>query len=213
MATEDTCTKTCAKLFYEDHMLLSPKDVGLWDLIKLLFSKNLGSRKFIDCPVGTTEQSFSLRFLIFISVVAQKFLRLIYKPLGLVGSAIEFMPNFMHTNGGFFKLLLNIVTGKMELPNKESPEYLPSIELLDIRRDLDNRIKHDDPRYTSALAIMAAKSAYENEAYIKETVEKHWKMEFLGIFDCWNDYEEDYTTQGFMWSGKKGDFELIGVSF
>ncbi|KAI3726290.1 hypothetical protein L1987_66087 [Smallanthus sonchifolius] len=67
---------------------------------------------------------------------------------------------------------------------------------------------------------MAAKSAYENEAYVKETVEKHWKNRLpdfvdgvLGFFNCWNDYEEDYTTQGFMWSGNYGNIELIGVSF
>lgn len=64
----------------------------------------------------------------------------------------------------------------MVLPNNESPEFLSAIGLWDIRRDLDSRINHEDPRYTSALAIMAAKSAYENEAYIKETVEKHWKV-------------------------------------
>ncbi|KAL9999087.1 putative triacylglycerol lipase [Helianthus debilis subsp. tardiflorus] len=213
MAIEGTSTRTCDKSFCEDHLLLSPKDVGLWDLIKLLFSKNIGNRKFIDCPEGTTEESFSQRFVIFVSIVAQKLLHLVYKPLNWVGSAVEFMPNFMDVNGGFFKLLGNIVTGNMVLPNKESPDYLTAIGLWDIRRDLDNRIKHEDPRYTSALAIMAAKSSYENEAYIKETVEKHWKMEFLEFFNCWNEYEEDYTTQAFMWSDKTGDSELIGVSF
>ncbi|XP_024977535.1 probable feruloyl esterase A [Cynara cardunculus var. scolymus] len=60
---------------------------------------------------------------------------------------------------------------------------------------------------------MAAKVAYENEAYIRDTVENHWRMEFLGFFDFWNDYEEDYTTQAFMWSDKTGDTEVIGVSF
>nr|GFC63810.1 triacylglycerol lipase-like 1 [Tanacetum cinerariifolium] len=88
----------------------SPKDVGLWDLIKLLLSKNIGNRKFIDCPDGTVEESFSQRFVIFISTVAQKVLHLADKPLGWVGSAIEFMPNFMDANGGFFKLLGNVVT-------------------------------------------------------------------------------------------------------
>ncbi|KAI3785075.1 hypothetical protein L1987_44187 [Smallanthus sonchifolius] len=212
MATEISGT-TCDKSFCEDHLLLSPKDVGLWDLMKLLFSKNIGKRKFIDSPDGTTEESFPRRFVIFISILAQKVLHAVYKPLNWAGSAVEFMPNFRHANGGFFKLISNIASGKMVLPDKESPEYLTAIGLWDIRRDLDDRIKHEDPRYTSALAIMAAKSAYENEAYIKETVEKHWKMEFLGFFNCWNDYEEDYTTQGFMWSGKYGNIELIGVSF
>ncbi|MFS7973925.1 hypothetical protein Hanom_Chr09g00862411 [Helianthus anomalus] len=111
MAIEGTSTRTCDKSFCEDHLLLSPKDLGLWDLIKLLFSKNIENRKFIDCPEGTTEESFSQRFVILVSIVAQKFLHLVYKPLNWVGSAVEFMPNFIDVNGGFFKLLGNIVTG------------------------------------------------------------------------------------------------------
>ncbi|KAK1433073.1 hypothetical protein QVD17_09979 [Tagetes erecta] len=214
MTTEGMTGKTlCDKSFCEDHLLLSPKDVGFWDLTKLLFSKNIGKRKFIDCPDGTTEESWGRRFVIFASIVAQKVLHLLYKPSNWLGSAVEFMPNLMQANGGFFKLLLNTVSGKIVLPNKESGDYLTAIGLWDIRRDLDDKIKHEDPRYTSALAVMAAKSAYENEAYIKETVEKHWKMEFLEYFSCWNDYEEGNTTQGFMWSGKYGDYELIGVCF
>ncbi|KAI3669822.1 hypothetical protein L6452_41243 [Arctium lappa] len=363
--------KTCDKSFCEDYLLLSPKDVGLWDLIMLLISKNIGSRKFIDCPAGTVEGSFSRRFVIFISIVAQKILHLIYKPFRWLGSVIEFGPNFLDINGGFLNLPLNLITvnnllqkvwnfeesllrppryytevsynitipaasakragatggqraaaaghersdprrdflirqtstptimttttiifrteasrrkktkkkkingsigghrtgyrrrfswmmlkevgssisrltistidilkaprqepdwakivgfkhspeasstarGRLVLPDRTSSEYVSAVGLGDIRRTLDSKIKHDDPRYTSALAVMAAKSAYENPAYIKDTVEKHWKMEFLGFFNCWNDYEEDYTTQGFMWSDKTGDSELIGVSF
>nr|XP_043614268.1 triacylglycerol lipase OBL1-like [Erigeron canadensis] len=213
MASEVTNKKACDKSFCKDYLLLSPKDVTLWDLIMLLFSKNIGNRKFIDCPNGTVEESFSRRFVIFISIAAQKLLHLVNKPMGCVGSAIEFMPNFLDANRGFLKLLLNLLSGNLVSPDKESPEFLTAIGLGDIRRDLDSRIKHKDPRYTSALAIMAAKSAYENQAYIKDTVQKHWKMEFLEFFNCWNDYEEDYTTQGFMWSDKTGDTELIGISF
>nr|GEV01661.1 triacylglycerol lipase-like 1 [Tanacetum cinerariifolium] len=197
MANEVTTTTTCDKSFSVDYMLLSPKDVGLWDLIKLLLSKNIGNRKFIDCPDGTVEESFSQRFVIFISTVAQKKEKFMPTKDFLTFQLHDFHPH----------------TGKMVLPNNESPDFLSAIGLWDIRRDLDARINHEDPRYTSALAIMAAKSAYENESYIKETVEKHWKMEFLGFFNYWNDYEEDYTTQGFMWSDKTGDTELIGVSF
>ncbi|PWA56608.1 triacylglycerol lipase-like 1 [Artemisia annua] len=162
---------------------------------------------------GGVEESFSRRFVIFISIVAQKLLQVVNKPLVWAGSAIEFLPNFLDANGGFLKLLFNFISGKLDLPNKESQEFLSVIGLGDIRRDLDKTIKHRDLRYTSALAIMAAKSAYENPAYIKQTVEKHWKMEFLGFFNCWNDYEEDYTTQRFMWSDKTGESELIDASF
>ncbi|MFS7973931.1 hypothetical protein Hanom_Chr09g00862471 [Helianthus anomalus] len=111
MATEVTSTKPCDKSFCDDHLLLSPKDVGLWDLMMLLYSKNIGNRKFIDCPEGTTEESFSRRFIIFVSIVAQKVLHLLYKPLSWVGSAIEFVPNLMSANGGFLQLLLNILSG------------------------------------------------------------------------------------------------------
>ncbi|KAL4582282.1 hypothetical protein LXL04_006826 [Taraxacum kok-saghyz] len=213
MATDLSTKTTCNKSFCEDYLLLSPKDVGFLDLMKLLFSKRIGNRKFIDCPDGTVEESFSHRLTIFISILAQKILHLVSKPLGGVGSAIEFVPNFFVANGGFLRLLLNLLSGKLVLPDSESPEFLSAIGNWDIRRDLATNIKPDDPRYTSALAVMAAKSAYENQAYIKETVEKIWKMEFLGFFDCWNDYEEDYTTQVFMWSDKTSDSELIGVSF
>ncbi|MFS7973929.1 putative triacylglycerol lipase [Helianthus anomalus] len=179
MATELSSTKICDKSFCEDYLLLSPKDVTLWHLIMLLLSKNIGHRSFIDCPAGTTEESFSRRFVIVISIVAQMVLTFLYKPLSWVGSAIEFLPNFMDANGGFLDILLNLLSGKLVLPNKESPEFLTVVGLLDIRRDLDKTIKHEDPRYTSALAVMAAKSAYENAAYIKDTVEKYWKVSNL----------------------------------
>ena len=213
MATASIKKKPCDKSFCQDYLLLSPKDVGLWDLMMLLFSKHIQNRKFIDCPEGTVEESFLQRFVIFISIVAQKLCHLLYRPLAWIGSVIEFLANFLNDNGGFRMMLWNFLRGKLVLPNRESPQYSSAIGLLDIRRNLDSRIKRQDPRYESALSVMAAKVAYENEAYIMETVESYWKMEFLGFFDCYNDYEEDYTTQAFMWSDKTGDSELIGVAF
>lgn len=111
MATELTTKTTCNKSFCKDYLLLSPKDVGFLDLVMLLFSEHIGNRKFIDCPDGTVEESFGHRFVIFISILAQKILHLVDKPLGWLGSAIEFLPNFSDANGGFFMILLNVVSG------------------------------------------------------------------------------------------------------
>ncbi|PWA78794.1 Lipase, class 3 [Artemisia annua] len=98
--------KTCDKSFCKDYMLLIPKHVRLWDLIMPCSPKTLEIR-----PNGTVEESFSRCFIIFISIVAQKLLQVVNKPLGWAGSAIEFLPNFLDANGGFLKLLFNFISG------------------------------------------------------------------------------------------------------
>ena len=50
------------------------------------------------------------------------------------------------------------------------------IGLSDDREELDENILIDDPRYNSALAIMAAKIAYENPAHIEYVVSQIWKV-------------------------------------
>ncbi|CAA6658891.1 unnamed protein product [Spirodela intermedia] len=60
---------------------------------------------------------------------------------------------------------------------------------------------------------MAAKLAYENEAHIRRTVIDLWRMEFLGFFDCWNDYENQLTTRAFMFCDKRRRPELVVVAF
>uniref|UniRef100_A0A7N0SX33 Uncharacterized protein n=1 Tax=Kalanchoe fedtschenkoi TaxID=63787 RepID=A0A7N0SX33_KALFE len=52
--------------------------------------------------------------------------------------------------------------------------------------DLDETIRSEDGRYHPALAMMAAKAAYENKACIETIVKDRWKMDFLGSFDFWN---------------------------
>lgn len=59
---------------------------------------------------------------------------------------------------------------------RESPNFSSIIGLADTRLDLDDEISNEDPRYYSALAIMASKIAYENKARVKKIVKDNWKV-------------------------------------
>ncbi|KAL8528687.1 hypothetical protein ACS0TY_006221 [Phlomoides rotata] len=84
------------------------------------------------------------------------------------------------------------------------------IGLVDTRTELDSSITTDDIRYYPALSIMASKLSYENNKHIQKVVNDHWKMELLGAFDFWNDYQEKATTQAFMMDDKK---DTVVVAF
>ncbi|GJV23919.1 alpha/beta hydrolase fold protein [Tanacetum coccineum] len=98
---------------------------------------------------------------------------------------------------------------------RESPDFSSIIGLTDTRLDLDDEISNEDPRYYSALAIMASKTAYENEERGKKIVSENWKMEHLGFYNCTNafDTKKTQSTQAFVFCDKTGDHELICVSF
>ena len=50
---------------------------------------------------------------------------------------------------------------------------------LDSRMDLDEKIKASDEKYLGALAMMAAKMAYEHEPFVENVVKDHWKVNIL----------------------------------
>ncbi|KAK1383276.1 Fungal lipase-like domain containing protein [Heracleum sosnowskyi] len=205
--------RSCSKEFASNYMLLSPQNLGFLDIFYILFSKDLKNRTFIDCSEGTREESCRRRWIIFASIVAQKLLFLLAKPLALLGSKVEYWLNLVSSNGGFFALVLNYLQGKVVEPNIESASFFSVTEYTDKRVDLDQNIKPGDWRYLSVLSIMAAKASYENKAYLETIVRDHWKMELLGSFNFWNDYQEKATTQAFMCRETRGDEELIVVSF
>ncbi|KAL0343699.1 UNVERIFIED_CONTAM: hypothetical protein Sangu_1257300 [Sesamum angustifolium] len=90
---------TCNKSFSSNYMLLKPEDAGFLDLAKMLFSSDLGKRKFIDCPEGAREP-FGRRWIIFISVMVQKLLQATAKPMAAFGSGVENWLNLLSGNGG-----------------------------------------------------------------------------------------------------------------
>lgn len=100
----------CNKSFSCDYMLLNPDEASLHDVVKILFSSDIGKRKFVDCPEGTRE-TFGRRWIIFVSILAQKLLQKVSKPLAGFGSAVEEWLNLLSSNGNIFRLVLNSITG------------------------------------------------------------------------------------------------------
>ncbi|OMP02005.1 Lipase, class 3 [Corchorus olitorius] len=202
----------CDKGFSCNYMLLKPEEVKFVDLFHILCSSSLEDRKFVDSSAETAE-SFRHRWLIFISIVAQKFLMFTCKPMSWMGSVIETWLNLLELNSNFFVLIWNFVRGKAVMPDKDSEKFISFIGNLDKRKMLDSNIKPGDGcRYYSALSMMASKASYENRAYIETIVKDHWKMEYLGFYDYWNDYQEKATTQLFYLRDKTDDHDTIVVA-
>ncbi|KAJ8447980.1 hypothetical protein Cgig2_028856 [Carnegiea gigantea] len=173
-----------------DYLFLKPEKAALFDLVRLLWSKDKQKHSFIETTQDLEQElkNFWYRWIVFISILLQKILQFIRIPMALAGRVIEFLVNLVYDNGGFLKLLINIITGKVVVPKPLSETYRSIIGYLDTRIDLDPKIPMDDPRYPPALSIMTAKSSYENPAFIKSVVEHHWKMEVLGRpYDFYND--------------------------
>ncbi|KAB1214706.1 Lipase [Morella rubra] len=203
----------CDKGFSSSYMLLKPEEVRFFDLIHILFSSDLEKRSFVECPEGT-EETFRYRWFIFISIWAQKFLQLVATPLAFVGSGIEMWLNLLSSNRNFGVLLLNLLRGRVVIPDKRSATFLSVIGNLDNRVELGSSIKGTrDSRYKAALSMMASKVSYENRSYIEATVKDHWKMEFLGSYDFRNDYQDKATTQSFVLRDKDADYDTIVVAF
>ncbi|KVH92542.1 Lipase, class 3, partial [Cynara cardunculus var. scolymus] len=193
----------------EEYMLVDLDEVGVWDLCWILICEHMGARRFIKSNNDKElDGTFFRRFIIFISIVIIKVIKLFSKTLERLGWLVESS--------------LNLWTqyGKNEELRRMSPDFSSVIGLTDTRLDLDDEITQEDPRYKSALAIMAAKTAYENPNRVQKIVHDHWKMDFVGFYNCSNEYvvkqdtvEKRHPTQAFIFSDKTGDHEVICVSF
>ncbi|XP_020217375.1 uncharacterized protein LOC109800874 [Cajanus cajan] len=203
----------CSKEFAESYMLLNPEDADFFDLLGVLFSRKLGNRRFVECDAeGAVEGSFRHRWLIFVSVVLQKFLMYVAKPLAFFGSCIELLINLLLLNGGFFRIFINFLTCNLVIPKRDTPNYLSCIGNLDVRIKLD-AIKREDSRYYASIAMMASKASYENAAYLKGLITNQWKMQFVGFYDCWNDFQEKAMTQLLVLLDKHEERDTYVVAF
>lgn len=105
----------CDKGFSSSHFLLKPEEVRFLDLIRILFSSDIENRDFVDTSEGK-EESFRRRWLIFVSILAQKFLLFVAKPLEAIGSVIEMWLNLVICNRNIGVLLLNLIRGQYSPP-------------------------------------------------------------------------------------------------
>ncbi|KAF7851786.1 hypothetical protein BT93_L2641 [Corymbia citriodora subsp. variegata] len=198
------------KSFCSSYSLLSPEKAGVIDLLRILIYSDVHERGCVDSS-EKGEESFERRLIMFVSILAQKLLLSVAKPLSWIGLAIEFWLNLLSSNRNFGRLLVNCFRGKVVMPDRESGSFTSIVDNLDKRVELDNRIRPGDDEYHAALSMTASKASYENENYLRTTVTHHWQvkrenlnrkqtlgMEFLGSYNFWNDYQRKATTKAFM---------------
>ncbi|XP_065880352.1 triacylglycerol lipase OBL1-like isoform X2 [Euphorbia lathyris] len=181
----------------EKKMVVDPEKASWFGLIKLLFSSDVKSRDFIECPGEDRLRDFNHRWLIFISVLAQKIFLNLRIPLDRIGNAIETWFNLLHVNGGIFNLFLRFIKGEVIMPERSSGSFRSTAANCDWRIEMDKNIKGGDTKYNSGLAFMASKLSYENEECIKSVVTDHWKMECL---DCYN-FQNDVDISWYQFNG------------
>ncbi|BBH07801.1 alpha/beta-Hydrolases superfamily protein [Prunus dulcis] len=144
------------------------------------------------------EINFRRRWFIFLSILGQKFLQFVSKPLSELGSGIEVALNLIPSNR-------KCVCARAQFPPRQAGE-------------LDSSIKHDDANYHAALSAMASKASYENSACIETIVKNHWKgrINLINDFDSQSDninYQGKATTQAFLLRDKTCDQDTIVLAF
>ena len=190
--------------FSNDYMVLRPDRTSPFDLLHLLFSPKVGRNKAVDCFTSTEIRSFPRRLALFLNLLLQILVLSLAGPMSAIGAAVEFALN----------LVDNVLHGKMEYPDRSSASYRSLTGLIDRRVDLDRSIAPGDSRHHAALCVMASKVAYENEAFIRDVVTRRWQMEFVKFYNCWNEFENAYTAQAFVFCDRAGpDAELVVVAF
>ncbi|KAK3222125.1 hypothetical protein Dsin_009150 [Dipteronia sinensis] len=196
----------------DNYMILRPEEVSLCGLIGILVSSDIACKAFVKIPTGK-EEKIKDRWIIFMCLLGQKLLQFFSVPMSKLGSALEKWLNILLSNHNLILLLLRVLQGKVVVPEKTGDEFLSVIGHLDRRVELDKNIKHGDCKYYPMLCAMASKLSYENKAVVEKTVQDCWKMELLGYYDFWNDYQRKATTQGFMFLDKISDPDTIIIAF
>ena len=79
-------------------------------LVAFLFFGNVNRRKFVDCTEGN-KLLIRRRWLIFLSILAQKFLQSVSKPLASFGSALEQWLDLLSRNRNIYLLFLDFTRG------------------------------------------------------------------------------------------------------
>ncbi|PIN10582.1 putative lipase [Handroanthus impetiginosus] len=194
-------------------LLLNPRVASILEIFRVLSSTpaEIEKKYFIEA-VEVKQSIIECKGIIFLSLLFQKLLQSNGKPL--FGSVFESCLNVFGNKTNFRTFLNDLIfRGKVELPDQKSVRFLSTIGHLDNRVDLDKNIKPGSNKYFASLSAMASKIAYENEDFIQHTVEKAWKMDYLEVYDFWDERRQGNTTQAFMFRDKNVDPDTIVVAF
>ena len=98
------------KNFSKNYFVLKPDNASFYDLASFLFSSKSETSKFIE---GSEELKgdFWRRWYIFNSLLAQKLLLKVGKPMVQIGNVLELWLNLLSSNGGLLRLITNFLTG------------------------------------------------------------------------------------------------------
>ncbi|KAJ8453128.1 hypothetical protein Cgig2_008012 [Carnegiea gigantea] len=199
MVTKDFDTHT-NKFLHLNNKNVTFRKLGF----QLLFGGYIKDSSLIYHNIPQEKENKHLhRFIIYLSLAIQVLLSHISKPLSILGHFLEAVLNP-------FKVTSVIHRGNVD---KKSASYFSFLGHLDSRTELDRKIEHGDGRYYPALTMMASKLAYENQNVIKSVVSDHWKMEFMGFYDFYNEFQEIMATQAFIFQERGPENDTIIVSF
>ncbi|XP_077229279.1 triacylglycerol lipase OBL1-like [Tasmannia lanceolata] len=206
-----------------EYMILHPEKVGFFALfLALLFPcwKKL--------PDGAAEISSSVpikRFYVILSLIGQKILLFVVNLLYGSRQKAEILLNSLSLHRDItsaFKLAFG--GEEMVQSFSQSDGYRSFYYYLDGRRDLYKgshincipgmkdigRIKDYS---LFELSVMASNLSYENEIYVKDVVTNTWKMHFVEFFNCYNEYQKQYTTHAFVFCDRPVNARVIVVAF
>ncbi|XP_039011679.1 triacylglycerol lipase OBL1-like isoform X1 [Hibiscus syriacus] len=192
--------------FSGNYLVLRPTEVSVFDLFRILWSHDLEEKAIVQCPPERLQENIRRKWLIFMSLSSQKLLLLAAEPMRWIGEKLEMWVNLVSLNRNVFVLFLNLLRGKVKMPDRRSEVFMSFIGGLDTRVELDKDIKPGDCRYFGA---MAAKLSYENEAFVRRIIRDYWKMDLIGYYNFWNDYQKKNNTQAFMVYDKTTDMIIV----
>ncbi|KAL1564141.1 triacylglycerol lipase OBL1-like [Salvia divinorum] len=187
------------------YLELKPGRTNILGILRVLSSHDYTEdcKDFIE---SKEEIMAEQRWVVFASILAQKLLQYIDKPLSLLGLGLEMCLNILCNATNFHTFFFR---GRGWWQVKKSASFVSINGVLDSRVDLDKKVEPGTKKYFASLSAMASKLAYENDHYIKNIVENTWKMEFLGLYSFWDERYEGDTTQAFLFR----DSEVITVAF
>ncbi|KAL0667738.1 hypothetical protein Bca4012_030442 [Brassica carinata] len=212
----------------EKYFVLDPREATFSDLARLLFSSDLRNRRFIDSSEEKLEDDlcrFRRRWIIFVSIIIQKLMILLRKPLYFLGFYLSFWLNLLSSNGGFFKILPNLFKGKIIWPEKTSATFASLVGNLDRRVELDRRIERGKHKLCQLCSSQPLEGTFKaifqqflvkvikNYPKIRQLMRAVLAMNLLGFYSCWNGYQKQKSTELIVIKDTSTYPNLIVVSF